>query len=344
MKPVRPIIIKSVFGFVLFFLGLSHSARAQETIPGNSSLVSEYPQVSWVNNWPSDESRDHKKSFKDQLNSLFFGIKQPELLNPVAVLVSGPDEFLVLDQGNRTLFHVLDEVGDIPQSILKSEYEFSSLIGICSGPQNSILFTDSKAGKVYGLVPGKKRLLVFNDTLKLEQPTGIAYSPLREEIWVLETKAHRLAVLNENGELLRRIGIRGNGPGEFNFPTHLWIDKKGFIFITDAMNFRIQVLNPEGLVVSVFGEAGDGTGYMARPKGIATDSFGNIYVVDALFHVVQVFDVKGTFLYKFGSQGHENGRFWMPSGIYIDDQNFIYIADTYNSRIQVFHLVQNEGK
>jgi DNA-binding beta-propeller fold protein YncE len=220
----------------------------------------------------------------------------------------------------------------------------SSLVGICYGPNSSILFTDSHARTIYSLTAEKKNLRILNDTLKLEQPTGIAYSMVNKEIWVVETKAHRIAVLNEKGELLRRLGKRGNGPGEFNYPTHIWIDKKGLIYITDAMNFRIQVLNAGGEVVSIFGEAGDASGYLASPKGIATDSFGNIYVVDALFHVVQVFDIKGKLLYKFGNQGHGNGEFWMPSGIYIDNQDNIYVADSYNSRVQVFQLIFTDIK
>jgi len=303
-----------------------------------------YPHVEWIYNWPSEGNKPGKKNLKDQFNSVVLGKKTPVLSNPVSVFENSTDEYWVLDQGNKTVFHVKKGVGDIPHSIAKSDYDLSSLVGICAGPGSSILFTDSHAQKVYRILPGKKKLEVLNDTLVLDQPTGIAFSAVKREIWVVETKSHRIAVLNENGVLIKRIGSRGNDPGEFNYPTHIWIDTKGNIYINDAMNFRIQVLNPEGAVISVFGEAGDASGYLARPKGIATDSSGNIYVVDALFHVVQVFDLKGNFLYKFGSQGHENGKFWMPSGIFIDASDTIYIADTYNSRIQVFKLIHTESK
>jgi sugar lactone lactonase YvrE len=328
---------------ILILCSLKFNVGAQESKTGLETSQTEYPNVVWVKNWPSNGNGTSKK-LKDRLNAVVFGIKPRVLCNPVSVLATNLDDYWVLDQGGNTIFRVEEELGEIPQPVHKTDLPLSSLVGICSGPNSSILFTDSKAAKIYEILPGNKKLKIFNDTLTLDQPTGIAYSAQRKEIWVVETKAHRIAILNEKGDLIRRIGKRGNAPGEFNYPTHIWIDKKGFAYITDALNFRIQVMDSEGKVVSVFGEAGDGSGFMARPKGIATDSFGNIYVVDALFHVVQVFDIKGNFLYKFGNQGHANGEFWMPNGIFVDEKNYIYVADTYNSRVQIFQLIQPVNK
>ncbi|MFZ4546910.1 MAG: 6-bladed beta-propeller [Bacteroidales bacterium] len=319
------------------------NAVSQESKVNLDISQADYPKVVWIKSWPSDNNGTHKK-IKDRLNSIVFGIKPRALSNPISVFASTVEDYWVLDQGGNTIFQVEKELGEIPQSVRKADLVLSSLVGICLGPNSSILFTDSKTAKIYNISPGNKKLTCLNDSLVLEQPTGIAYSAERKEIWVVETKAHRISVLTENGELIRRIGNRGNAPGEFNYPTHIWIDKKGYAYITDALNFRIQVIDATGKVISVFGEAGDGSGYLARPKGIATDSIGNIYVVDALFHVVQVFDIKGNFLYKFGNQGHGDGEFWMPNGIFIDDKNYIYIADTYNSRVQIFKLIQPASK
>ena len=344
MNQTRLNSIPILLGTLLVWYCMQAFAFAQKPVADPKLSLPNYPHVEWINNWPSEGNKPKKKNLKNQFNSVVLGKKTPVLSNPNSIFVISTDEFWVLDQGNKTVFQVKKGVGDIPHSIAKSDLDLASLVGICAGPGSVILFTDSKTQKIYRISPEKKKLEVLNDTMVLEQPTGIAYSSEKKEIWVVETKAHRIAVLNEKGELIKRIGSRGNAPGEFNYPTHIWIDPKGNIYINDAMNFRIQVLNPAGAVISVFGEAGDASGYLARPKGIATDSFGNIYVVDALFHVVQVFDIKGHFLYKFGSQGHGNGEFWMPSGIFIDASDTIYVADTYNSRIQVFKLIHTESK
>jgi len=251
-----------------------------------------------------------------------------------------PDTFWVLDQGICNLFEVENEVGEMPH-IRKNEFKnLNSLVGICAFKDEKLLFTDSFLNKLFVFTPDKKELIVLNDSLILDQPTGVAYSPLFNEIWVVETKAHRISVLNEKGELIKRIGQRGTSVGEFNYPTSIWIDKSGKVFLVDAMNFRIQIFSPEGEYLSSFGKTGDATGYFARSKGIATDSSGNIYVVDALFNAVQIFDQSGNFLYTFGVRGREKSEFWMPSGIFIDTNDFIYVADCYNARVQVFQRVK----
>jgi hypothetical protein len=295
------------------------------------------PRVDFVKCWPTAGQKSDKR-VKTIFNRVVLGKRPPVLSNPVSILADNPDAFLVADQGNRILLRVEKGVGEMPQSLKKSNLDFSSLVGICRGPGSGVLFSDSHAGKIYLLSGDGKEVSILNDSLLLGQPTGIAWSPASREIWVVETSAHRLAVLDEQGRLLRRVGSRGEGEGQFNFPTHIWIDSEGLVYVVDAMNFRVQVLDAAGTVLSVFGKAGDATGYMARPKGIATDSFGNIYVVDALFHAVQVFNRQGQFLYAFGNQGRGDGEFWLPTGITIDDRNNIYVADSYNSRIQVFTL------
>ena len=324
----------NIFLMIFIFINLGNEAMAIEE-SSNSNML-EIHHVEWVKNWPSSENK--KKNIKDYLNSIVLGMKHSKLNKPVSVFANNLNEFWVLDQGGNIVLKVNNNVGDIPHQLIKANINLSSVVGICSDKKSKIFFTDSQTNKIYWFSSDNKKLLLFNDTLKLEQPTGIAYFPERKEIWVVETKAHRITVLNEKGELVKRIGSRGDAHGEFNYPTHIWIDKGGVIYITDAMNFRVQVLSSDGYVISVFGEAGDASGYFARPKGIATDSYGNIYIVYALFNVVQVFNKDGVFLYSFGSQGRDNQQFWMPSGIFIDQENYIYVADTYNSRIQIFQL------
>jgi DNA-binding beta-propeller fold protein YncE len=339
MKPSVLIQLEVTAINFLICISLGIAGHAQDTIAVIEPGTSEIPRVKWVKQWPSADKKHKPRSFKDRFNSIFLGKQMPVLVRPVSVFAFNTENLWVLDQGARAVFSIQREVGDIPHYLQKSDFDFSSLVGICSIPSSGIFFTDSHAKKIYLVFPDKKKVQVLNDSLVLDQPTGIAYSALTNEIWVVETNAHRIAVLNDRGEIVRHIGERGTAPGEFNYPTHIWIDKFGLVYVVDAMNFRVQVLNNSGDVVSVFGQPGDASGYFARPKGIATDSRGNIYIVDALFHTIQVFNLQGKFLYNIGSQGQGEGEFWMPSGIFIDEENFIYIADSYNSRVQVFKLI-----
>lgn len=305
--------------------------------------------IRWVSLYPATKEKKSsgKKERKTRRNEnwftdLIFGKKPDNLVKPMSVVAFSPDTFWVADQGNGSILQVFNQVGEITQFENKGIERIPSIVGSCFIPGHKILFTDSKLNKIFQFTPGSGEMQILNDSLLLEQPTGIAYSVVNNQIWVVETSAHRIAILNKQGELIKRLGGRGNAPGKFNFPTYLWIDHSGLVYVVDAMNFRVQIFDKDGEFISTFGEIGDASGYFSRPKGIATDSFGHIYVSDALFHVVQVFDRTGQLLYTFGSQGQEKEQFWMPTGIYIDEENFIYIADSYNSRVQVFQLTSGD--
>ena len=323
--------------FMFFFTGI----KAQKKL--NNYQTIERFSVQWVNQFPLLK-KPKKNSNKGWLAKLIFGKKySPKITKPTDIIAANPNSFLLLDQGAGTIFNIDINNNSLKtfKTFKKSKINFSSLVNFCLLSTNEILFTDSRLNKIYKLNEEQKKLTVLNDSISLNQPTGIAYSSISNEIWVVETAAHQISILNKDGKLIKTIGNRGAGKGEFNFPTSIWIDKLGNAYVIDAMNFRVQVFNKKGEVISVFGEIGNATGYFARPKGIATDSFGNIYITDALFHTVQVFDISGNFLYQFGKQGRNKEQFWMPSGIYIDDENYIYIADSYNARVQLFQLIKN---
>ncbi len=331
--------IKKVVVLCTSFLFLFNCLFSQEEEMNNSVYTNEVNSIRYVSKFPADNKKPKKNLFS-RIGEFVFGKNQVVVLSkPVSLFAENPNTFWVLDQGVGSLIKVHEQVGEIPHSFKE---KYSSLVGICASSNNEMFFTESRLNKMFKYQPEEDELTEFKLQIELDQPTGIAYSKINDEIWVVETAAHRITVFNCDGEVVRRIGIRGVGPGEFNFPTFIWIDKSGTVYIVDSMNFRIQIFNSAGEFVSSFGEIGDATGYFARPKGIATDSFGNIYIADALFHVVQIFDKDGRFLYHFGKQGKKDGEFWMPAGVFIDDNDYIYVADSYNSRVQVFQLITDK--
>ena len=328
--------------FVIFFILLSGFTNA--FTQGNSVDTSKSPHVVWIKQFPDNSLKNNNVNFSKKISNVILG-KNDELTlsKPISLITIGVDSIIVLDQGNSQIFEITKKIIPIKLSNKKNYIKYESLIGICKNKTNHIYYTDSKLNKVFDYDSNNKIIRILNDTLVLNQPTGIAYSNIDKNIWIVETAAHRLTVLNEQGKIIKHIGERGNGNAEFNFPTNICIDDDGNVYVVDAMNFRVQIFDKDGEFLSTFGTVGDASGYFARPKGIALDTFGNIYISDALFHGVQVFDKKGDFLYRFGEQGHENSQFWMPSGLFIDENNYIYVADSYNSRIQIFKLV-NERK
>ncbi|MEI6887940.1 MAG: 6-bladed beta-propeller [Bacteroidota bacterium] len=331
---------RRIAAFVLVVSCLVLNTTAQENVVG----ATDSSYISWVSQYPAVEGEKIKRNLGTRIADFILGRKLVmELNRPVAIALKDSISMYILDQENGVIFQVKENVGEIPHIRNKHYKIFPSLVGMSVFMNNSILFTDSYYNRIFLFIPEKKAITVFSDSI-FDRPTGIIWLQSDHRIWVVETNAHRISVLDEQGNILKRIGKRGTAPGEFNFPTSIWADKAGIVYIVDAMNFRVQIFSSEGEFISQFGKPGDGTGDFARPKGIATDSHGNIYIADALFCAVQIFNSQGHLLYTFGTRGHGKGEFWMPSGIYIDNRDQVYVADSYNSRIQVFQLMGGNKK
>lgn len=202
-------------------------------------------------------------------------------------------------------------------------------IAVCDG---KVLVSDSERGEIVSFSPD----LRTSETIAsgLARPTGLACADGR--LFVLETGAHQIVEI-AGGVVVSRIGARGSGDGEFNFPTLLAI-RNGELFVGDAMNFRIQRLDTAGKHLGTFGELGDAPGSMPRMKGLAVDAAGNVWMTDAYLDRVAVFDRAGRFLLDAGRSGRGEGEFSFPAGIAIGDAGRIAVVDSYNARIQILRV------
>ena len=270
--------------------------------------------------------------------------KVPRLGRPFALTEDSRGR-LILTDPEQGLVHLLDFERQRHLLLKGPKREpFISPVGVAVDGRDRIYVTDSARARirVFGR-NGKLRGTFGQDDKQIgfKRPTGIAIDANAGILYVTDTGRHQVLALNLKGRLLRVIGRRGSGPGEFNFPTAIALAGNE-IYVVDAMNFRVQAFTLEGEYLRSFGGQGNRTGTLNRPKGIAADSRGNLYIVDALFEAVQVFDRDGRLLYYFGAGGQAEGEFSLPGGIYIGPRDRIYVADTMNGRVQVFQLRTQE--
>ena len=173
----------------------------------------------------------------------------------------------------------------------------------------------------------------------LQRPTGLARDAKRGLLFVADTAAHDIKVFTDAGALVRVIGGRGQGDGEFNYPTYLAYANDE-LYVTDTLNSRIQVFSADGAVANrKFGERGLFIGNLVRPKGIGVDGEGNVYVVESYFDSLLVFSPSGEFLMPIGGTGTATGRFYLPAGVWVDSRNRVHVADMFNGRVVLFQFL-----
>src|SRR5205823_3315725 len=108
-------------------------------------------------------------------------------------------------------------------------------------------------------------------------------------------------------------GSAGTGPGEFNDPASVAVDRTGSVYVADRRNNRVVELRADGSPLRAWGSRGSSDGHFFSPNGIALDGAGDVYVLDGGNNRVQVFDSGGRFLAKWGVRGSGLGEFSQPA-------------------------------
>ena len=173
-------------------------------------------------------------------------------------------------------------------------------------------------------------------TGQLAEPRGLA-TDARGNVYVADTKNHRVQVFDGTGKLLRGFGSHGSGDGQLNEPCGLAVDENGDVWVADTWNARIVRFSADGQFRGSFGDP-DKT--LFGPRSVLI-SRGSVYVADTGNKRIVRFDREGRRTAQWGSDGNKAGQFVEPVGLAADASGRIYVADTGNHRVQVFDA---EGK
>ena len=132
-------------------------------------------------------------------------------------------------------------------------------------PEGKLLMTLGTPG-----VPG-------NDEKHFNAPSDILTAP-NGDIFVAdghggETNA-RIVKFDKTGKFLKTWGKKGTGPGEFDAPHGLALDRAGRLYVADRSNSRIQIFDQDGKFITEWRQFG-------RPSGVFIDKNDIIYVADS---------------------------------------------------------------
>jgi len=262
-----------------------------------------------------------------------------ELARPQSGTVDENGRILVTDVSRGAVF-VFDQVNGRLDVWEHSDgfRRFAAPTGIALGPAGRVFVADADRRQVFVLDQSGKGVSIIGNGL-LERPTGLAWDANAALLYVADTQAHQIKVFDATGRLVRSIGQRGEGPGEFNYPTYLALNN-GKLIVADTMNARVQLIAlDDSAPPLILGERGTKVGNFVRPKGVAADSENNIYVVESYYDHLLIFDGRARFLLPIGGAGKEAGTFYLPSGVWVDRGNRVFVADTFNGRIAVFQFL-----
>jgi DNA-binding beta-propeller fold protein YncE len=170
------------------------------------------------------------------------------------------------------------------------------------------------------------------DQRELHEPRAIALSG--EKVYIADTDAHRVLVLDLSGKTVRTWGAKGDKPGQFRSPAGIALDEKGNVYVADTGNHRIQVFDAEGKLVRSFGTKGSDPRQFNGPSGVAAQR-GLLYVADAGNGRVQVLTYEGIFMGQMTVKANKD-EMKEPVAVATDVQNRTYVLDAGSNKIRIF--------
>lgn len=318
------------------------------------------PRIRYVRTLASSLDLKDSPSSWEKVTAFFLGVRSvPLFTKPFGVAVKN-DRIYVTDppEGRVVVFDLNARI----QSFLgdSGPYRLARPYGIAAGEDGAIYLADLGLLRVMVFESDGTFRNAYGRPDMLVNPIAVAVDDERRRLYLTDSYRHQVMALPlDGGEPLFMIGKqhdkpdkipegrgndhfwnRGEGEGEFNFPTYIQLDAHGRIYVVDSMNFRVQVFSPDGAFLRSVGSLGRSFGNFARPKGIALDDDGNLYVADAAFNNIQIFNPQGDLLMFFGSMGHDPGQFWLLQGLCATGDN-LYAVDVFNHRLQIFERIES---
>ena len=204
---------------------------------------------------------------------------QPVLREPVQIFVKIPPTML-----GKTVRRI--DIGDKVRFIA---FNYSTEEMLVTAGDKVIIF--DKNGKNLHSFTNKK----------LRGAAGVAVDG--PNIYVTDATNDILLKFDKTGKLLKSVGQKGSGEGEFTRPMGLTVVSDEVI-VSDCVNHRLQVFTSDLVFVRQIGSQGSNNGQFVGPCGVTHDGHGNLYVSDMLNNRVQIFNVQGKFICTLTTRGH----------------------------------------
>lgn len=161
---------------------------------------------------------------------------------------------------------------------------------------------------------------------QFNKPTDVAFGP-DGEIYVTDGYGNnRVMKFTPNGGFLAQWGEAGNGPGQFNLPHTVVIDRQGRILVGDRENDRVQVFESSGKLAAVW------PGF--APFGLAYDNQNHLFVADGRANKVLHLDEDGKIVRSWGREGVKPGEYQLPHMLAADAVGNLYVGEIKGERFQ----------
>lgn len=179
-------------------------------------------------------------------------------------------------------------------------------------------------------------------------PNSITTGP-DGNIYVTDSRSHRVWVFDADYNFLNSIGSPGVGENELYFPVDTEIITRNVdgvdfqeVFIADQGNERVQIFDTDGYFLGHIypGECSMGRcepPLLANLQSLDADALGRLHVLDNFEAVVSILDpLNGDYLSEYGEYGEGPGYLRMPYDLIITATGHPMVTAGDGARIEVY--------
>jgi DNA-binding beta-propeller fold protein YncE len=160
---------------------------------------------------------------------------------------------------------------------------------------------------------GYKDVVKGGDPFNL--PAGIALNDAGE-VFIADGYANsRVHKFSPEGKHIMSWGEPGTGPGQFNLPHGVWIDRRGRVLVADRENDRVQVFTQDGEYISTWPSK------LIGPALLFVDDEDTVYIPEHNGGLFSILNLDGERLAQWGSEIHRSCH-----GVWADSHKDLYFV------------------
>jgi DNA-binding beta-propeller fold protein YncE len=208
--------------------------------------------------------------------------------------------------------------------------------GLKFDPQGNLWAVDDQGHIVVKMdAQGRVRMVLGRKNLKGEtndlfnRPTDIAFAP-NGDFYVTDGYGNsRVVKFTKDGKFVKTWGKKGEGPGDFNLPHGIAVDKRGRVYVGDRENRRLQVFDADGKFVTEWKHVGS-------PWGVVITPDESLFMCDGYNNRVVKLNLSGEVQGVLSGPGRLPGELDYSHHLAVGPSGNIYVAEIKNWRVQKF--------
>lgn len=138
----------------------------------------------------------------------------------------------------------IDENGE---TIINQEMEPVQVAHVATDSEGHLYVLSEETSKIYVYSHTEELLFSFGQkggsTGKMSRPKCLVVDEKKKALYVVDYMRHTILIFDLGGKFMYEFGGMGTGPGWFQYPIGLALNKQGNLIVADLFNQRVQILN-----------------------------------------------------------------------------------------------------